>query len=483
MATRTTTGNQVRGFALVWTVITFIVAMATFLAIYFTYSDTDINIGNPPAQGGVIPVATTSIPVVVMSSPTPRPTLPPTNTAVPTGTPTTVIVAQAAPTDALPTLTPTEIPPTPTLLPVDDRVFQPGIQVQESLDFNPDNQDGFFGAVANQLQLEWIKQQVRWEVMEPEQGNINWGVLDLVIPSAQRAGLKVMLSIVTAPEWSREPGVNLSQHGPPDNPQDYADFVAAILNRYPGQIHAIEVWNEQNIDREWTSVNGVQAAAYVDLLRVTHDTVRAIDPGLIIISGALSPTGYFGGCAFQGCDDQLYMEMLINAGMLNYADCVGAHHNGYNISPSVTWDAVPNDPTAIFRGPFDNPHISWAFRSTLQGYSVTLARMNSEHKLCVTEFGWPASEDIGGFPPSFEFAADNTLDEQAEFLVEALGNMEEWGTIWLAFIWNFNYGPQAGYDPNNDNVPYSLIGPGYTFRPAYDAVAEWQADYLERIGR
>ena len=52
----------------------------------------------------------------------------------------------------------------------------------------------------------------------------------------------------------------------------------------------------------------------------------------------------------------------------------------------------------------------------------------------------------------------------------------------LAFIWNLNYGPQAGYDPQNDNVPYSLIGPETTFRPAFDAVRDWLRDYAEEAG-
>ena len=43
------------------------------------------------------------------------------------------------------------------------------------------------------------------------------------------------------------------------------NFVAAILKRYPGSIHAIEIWNEQNIDREWTSINGLSATDYVKL--------------------------------------------------------------------------------------------------------------------------------------------------------------------------------------------------------------------------
>ena len=482
MATQATRRNQLRGFVVIWTAITFLMGAATFLAIYFTYSGQTGDNGGL-SQDVALPVDTTeTAEVVVIPSPTSPPASPtpiPTETPVPTDAPTTVAQA-AAPTTAA---TATSMPPTPTptLLPVENRRFQVGSQVQESPDLNPDNQDGWYNSVANDLGLNWVKQQVRWEIMEPEEGNIDWSILDLVVPSAQKHGLKLMLSVVTTPDWAREAGVNLEQHGPPADPQDYADFVAAILNRYPGQIHAVEVWNEQNIDREWTSNNGVRAEDYVELLRVTHDTIKSIDPGVIVISGALSPTGFFGGCTQEGCDDQPYLEELLDAGLLNYADCVGAHHNGYNISPSVTWDNVPEDPSAEFRGPFENPHPSWSFRSTLQGYATRIARAGGTTKLCVTEFGWASSENLGGTPPGFGFAADNTLEEQADFLIEALNNMQEWDTVWLAFIWNFNYGPQAGYNPENDNVPYSLIGPDFNFRPAYDAIREWQTNYLESL--
>lgn len=485
--------RQVRGFVAAWTFITFVVSLATFLAIYFAYPS--VEAGALSSQDVAIPLGDgTAVAgsVVVLPSITPQPTNPPTNTPeiIPTATqlpPTQAeqSVAQVVePTDIPPTQPPTNTPePTATLtpLPVEDESFQVGIQVQYSLDLNPDNQDGYFRSVREDLGLRWVKQQVRWEDVEKEPGVYDWSKLDLVMPSAQRFGINIMMSIVTAPDWAREPGVSTAQHGPPADYQDYVNFVLAILDRYPGQVQAIEVWNEQNLSREWTSLQGIRADRYVELLRITSEAVKAVDPGIIIISGALAPTGIDDGIG--AVNDFRYMELMINAGMLNYADCVGAHHNGYNIGPSIRWDAVPNDPFAIFRGPFDNPHHSWSFRSTLEGYATRIARAGSDTKLCVTEFGWPVSEDLEGYPRGFEFAADNSLEEQAEYFPQALSLMEEWDTVWLAFIWNFNYAPQAGWDPNNDNVPYSLIGPGFSFRPAYDAIREWQASYRERTGR
>ena len=469
--------RQVRNFVIIWTFITLIMGMATFLAIYFTYSpqaeSSRVSVALPPDTGDALIV----LPSVTAPAATNTPPVTPTNAA-------TQVVTDALVLNATATIPATETPlptPTPTLLPAEDERYAVGIQVQYSLDFNADNQDGLFRSVADDLGLSWVKQQVRWEDIERERGQRDFSVLDLVIPSAQRFGIKIMLSIVTAPDWAREPGVDTSRHGPPANPQDYVDFVTAILDRYPGQIHAIEVWNEQNLDREWTSTQGLNAANYVTLLQQTYDAVKAIDPGIIIISGALSPTGFDNGV--NAINDFRYMQMLIDAQMLNHLDCVGAHHNGYNIGPSLRYDAVPNDPSATFRGPFDNPHHSWSFRSTLEGYATRIRAAGSDAKLCVTEFGWATTEDLDGYPAGFEFANDNTLEEQATYLAEAMANMETWDTVWLAFIWNFNYAPQAGYSTDNDNVPYSLIGPGYVFRPAYDSIREWQRGYLARTGQ
>ena len=174
------------------------------------------------------------------------------------------------------------------------------------------------------------------------------------------------------------------------------------------------------------------------------------------------------------------MDAQIQAGLLDYADCVGAHHNGYNISPDYRYNEIPADSAALYRGPFDNPHHSWSFRSTLEGYANRILAAGYDTMLCVTQFGWPSAEGLAGARPGFEFALDNTLAEQAAWIPKAMSNMDEWGFVWLAFIWNFNYGPQAGFAISNDNVPYYLIGPPYEFRPAFDAIRSWQQDYLAR---
>lgn len=510
------TRKQVRSFVVIWTFITMIMGLATFIAIYFAYQPT-VSAAEPDAVSNA-----GDAPVVVIASPTAAPTTEAITVAMasnasdeqpqsemvqfqaPTNTPSGATQDQETQSQTqqntqqsqpivLVTNTPSGMeqqqqqpaqptePEQPAFVPPDeDLTFKPGIQVKVANDLNVDVIDGDLRTVQG-LNMNWVKVQVRWEIIEPQRGQYDWSSLDVMMERLLFFQIRPMLSIVTAPDWARESGVNLEEHGPPADYGEYVNFVRTLLNRYEGQVYGVEVWNEQNISREWTSTRGLSARDYVNLLSQTYNMVQQTSPGTIVISGALAPTGVDDGIG--AIDDFRYMQQMIDAGMLNVTDCVGTHHNGYNIGPDVRFDNVPNDPTAIFRGPFDNPHHSWSFRSTMEGYIQRIRAAGSDKRLCVTEFGWPVSEDIGAYPRGFEFAADNTLQEQAEFLVDALDYMESSGDFWLVFVWNLNYGPQAGWNPDDDNVPYSLIGPGFNFRPAYDAVRDWVADFKARTGQ
>ena len=89
----------------------------------------------------------------------------------------------------------------------------------------------------------------------------------------------------------------------------------------------------------------------------------------------------------------------------------------------LTAPSVPEASTAIFRGPFDNVHHSWSFKTTLDTYADKVQAINPNMKLCVTEFGWASSEGYDSYPTGFEFAQDNTLQEQADYIVQAFQQM------------------------------------------------------------
>jgi len=323
-------------------------------------------------------------------------------------------------------------------------------------------------SMRHQLDLDWVKMQLKWPVVHPGVDADQWFFYDSVIEEANKNGVNLMVSVVGAPKWTRDLD---NEHGPPD---DYAHFVAfldELLTRHPGRIQAIEVWNEQNLDREWDSKNGINPEDYVEFLRQSYETIKRHDPNIIVISGALSPTGP--GDWVGWADDFEYMDRALAAGMLDYADCVGAHHNGYNIPPDVTAEDAPSHPksqTAVFRGPFDNPHHSWSFKTTIDTYAQKVQAVDPSKKLCVTEFGWATVEGYDTFPPGFEFAQDNSLQEQSDYIVQAFQQMHDSGNVWLAFLFNYDFGNKGG-GPTDDPVPYSILDANGIPRPAFGAVS------------
>ena len=325
--------------------------------------------------------------------------------------------------------------------------------------------------VANQLDLDWMKFQLQWWLVEPAPGEFQWFFYDGVVDEAYNHGLQVMVSIVGAPEWSRAANNHI---GPPDDYQEFARFLRDMIERYEGKIHAIEVWNEQNLDREWQTANGISPEDYVQFLQVSYEAIKAADPDIIVISGALSPTG--DGDWVRWANDFAYMDQAIAAGMLDYTDCVGAHHNGYNIGPDVAFDntgTAPNAQTAVFRGPFDNPHHSWSFKTTIDGYAQRVQAVDPNMKLCVTEFGWASSEGYDVAPEGFSFARDNSLEDQATFIVQAYEQMRSSGDVWIATLFNFDFG-NKGSGPTDDTVPYSIIDAEGIPRPAFGAIVNME---------
>lgn len=337
----------------------------------------------------------------------------------------------------------------------------------------------WLGVITDKLHLQWVKMQVRWNEMEKSQGDIDWGLLNSAMEQSCQKGLRVMLSVVAAPEWTHANPMPApeGQQSPPDNYQLYADFLAKLIQHYPGQIGAIEVWNEENLEREWNTAAGVDSAEYIKLLQAAYTTIKSHDSNIIVISGALSPTGINCRVSFPNCqpegrpivvDDATYLTQFVQAGGLQYTDCVGTHSNGTNLPPDSDGAHPPGDgATYTFKGPWENPHYSWALKSQVETYAQIL---NGQKLQCVTEFGY-ASPINGQFPHGYEFAADVTEKQQADYLVAAYDWMRTSGLVKMAFLFNLDYGPKGGDPASDDNVIFCILSKEGIPRPAFDAIS------------
>ena len=297
-----------------------------------------------------------------------------------------------------------------------------------------------------------------WKDVEPAQGDYSWGMWDELVNAYSANGIKILLSIPKAPDWARPFDDDKSVEGPPQDPGLYAQFVAIVADRYRGRVQAIEIWNEQNLWYEAGGMGRISAANYVQLLQMSYQTIKTVNPEMIVVSGALTPAGNVGEAAVDDID---YLNQMYANGVKGFFDALGAHPSGYNCPAGADWRSV-QDPTATgFRGPFDNRHHSWCFRGTMEGYrEVMVANGDGQKAIIPTEFGWAVS----GTPrPGYEYAQDNTPEEQAQWTVEAYQLAKNWSWVGPMFLWNLDYGVTA--------AGTELAAFGILNTPAYNALA------------
>jgi hypothetical protein len=259
-----------------------------------------------------------------------------------------------------------------------------------------------------------------------------------VINQAHGNGFKILLGIVGFPQDMGAPGYY----------EDYARFMGEVAALGPD---AIEVWNEQNIDREWP--NGqIDPARYTQLLALAYNAIKGANPSVAVISGALAPTGAEGafGTAAVWNDDR-YIRGMAAAGAAQYMDCIGAHYNEGIISPSQT----RGDP----RGDYYTRYF-WGMVNT---YS---SAFGGARPVCFTELGYVSPEGLGPLPGGFAWGSDTSVAEQAAWLAQAVRLSRSSGRVRLVIIWNIDF-TAYGADPM---AGYAIVRPGGSC-PACDALA------------
>ena len=200
-----------------------------------------------------------------------------------------------------------------------------------------------------------------------------------------------------APDWARPGNTDRSVEGPPADPQTYADYVAAFAAHNKGKVKAIEVWNEQNLWYEWGH-EPLNAGRYVELLCRAYRAIKAADPGMAVIAGAMTPTGVNDGST--AIDDVVYLQQMYAAGAKNCFDGVGAHPSGYNNPPDAKFGY--NNPAE----PSFKNHPSFFFRDTMERYrAVMVANGDAGKRVWPTEFGWAST---GSPHRGYEYATQNT---------------------------------------------------------------------------
>ncbi len=283
---------------------------------------------------------------------------------------------------------------------------------------------GFDGGTAKVMQsarMTWVKKQVRHGISDGAG----------IIGAAKAQGFKVLLGALGQ---KNKLANNFDAYI-----DEYAKYVALLASQ---GAHAIEVWNEPNIQHEWP-VGQINGANYTKLLAKAFNAIKAANPNTIVISGAPAPSGFSQtGCQADLCNDDVFVQQMAAAGAANYMDCVGVHYNAGAVPPNATSGAPVGS----------SGHYSWYLPSMMRVYRNAFPTK----PLCFTELGYLTGEGIGDLPGHFAWAAGNSLAEQAQWLAGAVNVARGSGYVNMIIVWNVNF-TAWGNDPQ---YGYAIVRPG-----------------------
>ena len=269
-------------------------------------------------------------------------------------------------------------------------------------------------------------------------------------------GIRIIARIDFQPAWARK---DLAENGPPDNYQDYADFISAFVARYRpgsalGTVDAIEVWNEVNLNREWgnTAISRQQAADYVRFLGLAYRAAHTAQPNIVIITAGLSPTGVK---TSEAWDDAEYLQWLFDAGLkggVNY-DVLGAHGNTQAPEVEAPLNSLPA---------FGDP--SFYFRRVEQLREIQVRAGDADRQIWLLEFGWTADM----IHPNYAWFAV-TEQKKADNIVKAFQYARQHWAPWIGVmtVWTLSH---PSWTPADEKYWWAIDNPDGTPRAALNAV-------------
>lgn len=313
------------------------------------------------------------------------------------------------------------------------------------------------------MRVDWLVQEIQWKQIEPQAGQYKWEKLDAMMTAVRPYGFRVMLSIAGTPNWARVTGGDPAYDAPPADPATFARFIAALTKRYNGAIGAIEIYPESNIASHWSTPSGVSPERYVELLKAAHTAVHSADPMVIVVGGSLAPTASNDGK--NTMDDLQYYKQIYKAGGMKYMDVLGVRVDGHNNPPSDFVNVKSTSDTTY------KNNSAFYFRHYEDVRTIMNENGDKDKKLWITSAGWASSNNkVEGK----EFAADVSEQEQADYIIGALNQLESQNYVSAFMLNNFNYSTTAGNEPS---ALYSLIRADWSARPAFLKLAQARQDF------
>jgi hypothetical protein len=307
----------------------------------------------------------------------------------------------------------------------------------------------------------WIRQQFPWEDIEidakgdfTDRRNLDtvgaisaWDKYDNIADLADKYHLQIIARLSAPPRWSQPPGVT-NYMTPPANFQDFVDYAVAVAQRYQGRIDYYQVWNEPNLYPEWGDQT-VNAEAYTDLLCRTYRALKAVDPNIVVITGALGPTIDLSGV---NAYDLLYLQRMYQAGA------------------GACFDILSVQGYGLWSGPTDQRlrQVTINYQRHLWIRDMMVKNGDAHKPIWISEAGWnPVPNDPG--IANLDRYGRVTMDEAAAWAPLAYERaIKEWPWIGVINWWYFKRADDS--EQNQSWYYFRLVEPDFTPTPVYEAL-------------
>ncbi len=315
--------------------------------------------------------------------------------------------------------------------------------------------------LAAEAGFHWLRQEFPWQDIEIHgKGDFEdrrnppaksaWDKYDQIVDLADKYGMELIVRVSTPPSWSRAAGDEVGTFAPPDNYEDFGDFVYTLVARYRGRIRYYQLWNEPNIYPEWGSY-AISPEDYTRLLKIGATRAREADPDVVIIAGALASTIALQPAApppNNALNDLIFLQRMYDAGAAPYFDIMAMQAYG------------------LWSGPTDRRMQPRVMNYGRPQYvrDLMVANGDASKPIWISEMAWNAVPD----EVADKRFGQVSLDQQARYAVAAYERAQaEWPWAGVINTWYFKRATDDWFREAKPEAYFRLADPDFTLQPVY----------------